>query len=236
MIRESFLVEALRNPRSVGAIAPSSRALARSLTAPLRSGAGPLAVLEVGAGTGAVTRAILDSLPPASRFDIVEASPDFAQRLRRMTVSHRAAADRAAADRAAADRAASGRAASHRAVEIGVHQGRIEEFVAGTPYDVVISGLPLTNFEPGEVESIMAGLLARLRPGGTLTYFAYLGTRTARRLFASPAEARRHAAVDEIMTKNQLRYATGRQEVWLNLPPARVWRLQRPPTPPAPSP
>jgi hypothetical protein len=67
-----------------------------------------------------------------------------------------------------------------------------------------------------------------LHPGGTLTYFAYLGTRKARALTASRAEARRHAAVDEIMATYQRTYATGRWTVWANLPPAYVWHLQRP--------
>jgi hypothetical protein len=74
----------------------------------------------------------------------------------------------------------------------------------------------------------MARYMELLHPGGTLTYFAYLGTRKARALTASRAEARRHAAVDEIMATYQRTYATGRWTVWANLPPAYVWHLQRP--------
>ncbi len=70
--------------------------------------------------------------------------------------------------------------------------------------------------------------LELLRPGGTLTYFAYLGTRRARALFASRAEARPHRAVEEVLAGYRHRYATGCWTVWANLPPARVWQLTRP--------
>ncbi len=79
-----------------------------------------------------------------------------------------------------------------------------------------------------QVERIMTRSLELLHPGGTLTYFAYLGTRRARARTASRAEARRHAAVDEVMAAYQRAYATGRWTVWANLPPAHVWHLRGP--------
>ncbi|WP_294009746.1 VTT domain-containing protein [Streptomyces sp.] len=58
-----FLIEAARDLRTTGAIAPSGRALARALTDPVRAQASrPLAVLEAGAGTGPVTRALIPQL------------------------------------------------------------------------------------------------------------------------------------------------------------------------------
>ncbi|CAM5460492.1 methyltransferase [Streptomyces purpurascens] len=93
---------------------------------------------------------------------------------------------------------------------------------------MIVSGLPLTNFTPDGVEAIMARYLELLHPGGTLTYFAYLGTRSARTLLSSRAQTRRHRAVEEVMAAYQRRYATGRWSVWANLPPARVWKSRKP--------
>jgi phospholipid N-methyltransferase len=204
-----FLIEAARDLRTTGAIAPSGKALARALTDPVRAQAPrPLAVLEAGAGTGAVTRTLIPELPRASCLDIVEANPRFAARLRRLVTTH-------------PDLAA-------RPAQVNVHQIYVEQLDSDRRYDVIVSGLPLTNFTPAQVERIMARYLELLHPGGTLTYFAYLGTRKARALTASRAEARRHAAVDEIMAAYQGAYATGRWTVWANLPPAHVWHLRRP--------
>jgi phospholipid N-methyltransferase len=204
-----FLIEAARDLRTTGAIAPSGKALARVLTEPVRAQAPrPLAVLEAGAGTGAVTRTLIPELPRGSRLDVVEANPRFAARLRHLVTTHPHLAVRPA--------------------QVTVHQTYVEELDTDQRYDVIVSGLPLTNFTPVQVECIMARYMELLHPGGTLTYFAYLGTRKARALTASRAEARRHAAVDEIMATYQRTYATGRWTVWVNLPPAYVWHLQRP--------
>ncbi|MCX5263329.1 class I SAM-dependent methyltransferase [Streptomyces sp. NBC_00199] len=204
-----FLIEAARDLRTTGAIAPSGKALARALTDPVRAQAPrPLAVLEAGAGTGAVTRTLIPDLPRASRLDIVEANPRFAARLRRLVTTH-------------PDLAA-------RPAQVNVHQTYVEQLDSDQRYDVIVSGLPLTNFPPVQVERIMARYMELLHPGGTLTYFAYLGTRKARALTASRAEARRHSAVDDVMAAYQQTYATGRWTVWANVPPAYVWHLQRP--------
>lgn len=78
----AFALGYLRNPRRVGAIAPASRALAQAiLTEVLRTAPGTL--IEVGAGTGAITRALLPALVQADRFMVIERDPDFARLLRR---------------------------------------------------------------------------------------------------------------------------------------------------------
>ena len=59
---------------TTGAIAPSSRFLARSMTSYLaaRDPAIPLRVLEIGPGTGPVTNSIVQHLRPQDVFDMVE--------------------------------------------------------------------------------------------------------------------------------------------------------------------
>ncbi|WP_395571931.1 class I SAM-dependent methyltransferase [Streptomyces sp. BK79] len=208
----TFLLEAARDLRTTGALAPSSKALARLLTDPVdEHGAHPLNVLEAGAGTGSVTRTLIARLSLGSRLDIVEANPRFAARLRGLVRSH-----------------------PHLTGErdrIRVHQAFVEDLDTDRHYDVIVSGLPFTNFTPAQVETIMGRYLELLQPGGTLTYFAYRGTRYARTLTASPAEARRHRAVEDVLAGYQRRYATGCWSVWGNLPPAKVWYLHRPADP-----
>lgn len=204
-----FLLEAARDLRTTGAVAPSGRALARALTEPARAQPGhPLDILEAGAGTGAVTRALIPQLEPGSRLDVVDANPRFADRLRHIVGTHPCLAD--------------------RPDQVRVHGGYVEELDTGRSYDVIVSGLPLTNFAPEQVEKIMARYLELLHPGGTLTYFAYLGTGRARALLGDRTETRRHRAAEEVMAAYQSRYATGCWSVWANLPPARVWQLTRP--------
>ncbi|MFI6867698.1 class I SAM-dependent methyltransferase [Nocardia sp. NPDC050406] len=197
-----FLREAIKNSRSTGAVAPSGRRLARLLADPVRAEGGPVDVLEVGAGTGSVTRTLLARLGSGSRLDIVEANPRFAQRLERLIGAHPAA---------------------RRA---RLYEEFIEDYRPAHHYDVIVSGLPFTNFTPAQVHTIMGRYLTMLRPGGTLTYFTYLGTGAARGIVASRAEVERHRSVEGVLAAYQRRYGTGCRTVWGNLPPAHVWRLR----------
>ncbi|MGW7520737.1 class I SAM-dependent methyltransferase [Streptomyces sp. NPDC054796] len=216
----TFLTEAVRDFRTTGAIAPSSRRLAGLLTDGLRERTGrPLTVLEAGAGTGSVTRTLIPLLGRECHLDIVEANERFAARLRHLVHGHPHLSDRPGG-----------------AGRVRVHPTLVEELDTGRRYDVIVSGLPFANLEPDQVETIMDRYLELLRPGGTLAYFAYLGTGAARTLLAPRAEAARHREVESVLERYQRRYATGCWKVWGNLPPAKVWQLSSPRTPAAPAP
>ena len=66
-----------RNFHTTGAILPSSRFLARAMTFDLKGPRRPARILEVGPGTGAVTREIVRHLQDDDRFDAVEINPSF---------------------------------------------------------------------------------------------------------------------------------------------------------------
>src|SRR5262245_13441129 len=53
-----FIKNWIQNPPAIGAVAPSGRLLAKLMASGLRPGA---RVIELGAGTGTVTQALLDS-------------------------------------------------------------------------------------------------------------------------------------------------------------------------------
>jgi len=91
-----------------------------------------------------------------------------------------------------------------------------------------VCGLPFGNFDPGEVREIIGGCLGMLHPGGALTYFAYRGLPTIRRLVSSRTAVVRHQHVTQVLAETHRRYAVGCTTVWAKLPPARVWTLRIP--------
>ncbi|MGW2918841.1 class I SAM-dependent methyltransferase [Streptomyces angustmyceticus] len=205
----TFLVESIRNHRTVGSIAPSSKSLASLLAAPLLERASQSSnVLEVGAGTGSVTRTLLSLMPRGSRLDIVEANTHFAAHLRHLVHSHPNVLG--------------------RQEQVRVHNLFVEQLATDCRYDIIVSGLPFSNFSPQQVEEIMGRYLELLRPGGTLTYFSYCGSRWVRTFLTSRPEARRQRDVKGLLNRFHQRYAVGRWTVWGNLPPAEVWQLRRP--------
>jgi phosphatidylethanolamine/phosphatidyl-N-methylethanolamine N-methyltransferase len=73
----------LANPLQMGSIIPSSASLCRRLVAQTRR-TGDEAVVELGAGTGVVSRALLDGGIPPERLFVVEIVPDMAAHLRQV--------------------------------------------------------------------------------------------------------------------------------------------------------
>jgi phosphatidylethanolamine/phosphatidyl-N-methylethanolamine N-methyltransferase len=71
----------LANPLQMGSIVPSSPALCRRLAAQTRYAEDEI-VVELGAGTGVISRTLLDAGLPAERLYVVEIVPDMADHLR----------------------------------------------------------------------------------------------------------------------------------------------------------
>lgn len=208
--RFAFFRESMRTFRTTGAIAPSSAGLAHELARPLGVPAGrpPVRILEVGPGTGVVTRVLAGRLGAADRLDVVELNPRFVRVLREAMRSELAL--------------------SVAAERIRLHESSILDAPLEPRYDAVVSGLPFTNFDPAEVRAMLQRHIGLLVPGGDLTFFGYLGTGRVRSLVSSRAQARRHRAVEEVLRTFVDRYGVERRTVWRNLPPAHVWHLRSP--------
>lgn len=77
-----FLRRWLAHPLKVGAVLPSSHWLGRLVAKNTKVGPGEY-VVEVGAGTGTITKTLLESGIPAERLFVVEIDPDLCTFLRR---------------------------------------------------------------------------------------------------------------------------------------------------------
>jgi phosphatidylethanolamine/phosphatidyl-N-methylethanolamine N-methyltransferase len=142
----SFFLHWLSDPRQVGAVAPSSKTLAAVITAEIAPDSAP--VIELGPGSGAFTRALLDRGIPQHRLALIEQSPRFAFALRERFPDARVLC----ADAAALDSL---------------------DLFSGHDAGAVISGLPLLLMSPHKVSAILGSAFERLRPGGAFYQFTY---------------------------------------------------------------
>ncbi len=78
-----FLSRWARNPLQMGSIVPSSPALCRRVSRHVRR-APDEAVIELGAGTGVISRSLLEGGVPPDRLFVVEIVPSMAAHLRRV--------------------------------------------------------------------------------------------------------------------------------------------------------
>lgn len=144
----NFLTSWFRNPKTVGAIAPSGPVLSRAMAAivdPAREGP----VVELGPGTGPVTAALLERGIDPRRLVLVEYDKDFCANLRRrfpqVTVIE-------------------GDAFALEAT-LGAH--------AKPPLAAIVSSLPLLNFPQEERRKLIANAMRLLQPGAPFIQFTY---------------------------------------------------------------
>jgi phospholipid N-methyltransferase len=195
-----FYQEFRRTFDTTGSILPSSRSLARAMVWPFRRRRGPARVLEVGAGTGAVTAEILRFMGPDDRLDIVEINGQFVDVLRRRF-------------------AAEPLFRAHRDSTRVIHAA-LQEVDGGAQYDFMISGLPLNNFPIALVRDIFHTYQRLLKPGGTLSYFEYLAIRGLKSAFVSPSERRRLRVLTRFLQRRIRAWQIREQLIFLNVPPA----------------
>ncbi len=143
----SFYKALLKNPRSIGSVLPSSKALARKIAAyaPVSS---EDYVLELGAGTGVITKALLQHGIAHHRIIIVENSEDLAQILR------------------------------EHFPQIKVIQGNAKDLfnlVDGekNKINAIVSSLPLLVLRPEERDRIIEQIAKILNPGAYYIQYTY---------------------------------------------------------------
>jgi len=136
----------IRNPLAMGAFAPSGKSLAKLMAKDVSAGS---RVIELGAGTGTVTEALLANGVAPSNLYVVERDPQFVKILeRRFPRCHVIAAD---------------------ALALAL------PFDAAGAFDFVISGLPLLCFSPDKRYRALREALQLLKPHGRLHQFTYAG-------------------------------------------------------------
>jgi phospholipid N-methyltransferase len=144
-----FLAAFLRNPTSIGSVAPSSRWLAERMTQQMALGEADV-VVELGPGTGAFTESILRGLGPKGRYFAIELNEEFASRL----------------------------AMKHPGLDVVVGSAEKLAFhldvIGEEQADSIICSLPWTNFPRRLQEEIMDSVVQSLPEGGRFATFAYV--------------------------------------------------------------
>ena len=142
----SFFLAWLADPLRVGAVSPSSPALADAITAEITPDCAP--VIELGPGTGVFTRSLIQRGIPEERLALIERGGRFARELER---------------------------SFPRARVLQMDAARLAEVdpFDGERAGAVVSGLPLLLIRPGDVLRLLEGAFERLRPDAAFYQFTY---------------------------------------------------------------
>lgn len=138
----------VRTPRKVGSVTPTSRPTAEEMARPIDITSG-LPVLELGPGTGPITRAILARGLPPERLYLIEYSADLCKHLEALFP------------------------------DVTIRQGNafdLDAALAGLatgPFDSVISGVPMLNFSDAQCNDLLGQALDRMAPGRPFVQITY---------------------------------------------------------------
>jgi phosphatidylethanolamine/phosphatidyl-N-methylethanolamine N-methyltransferase len=143
-----FFKGMMQGPKTVGSIVPTSSVTARRMASVIDTNSG-LPVLELGPGTGAITKAILAKGVRPDNLVAIEYSTDFYQHLVRLYEGvHFINGDAFDLNRT-----------------LGVLRGQV--------FDSVISAVPLLNFPMQARVNLLEDLLDRLPPGRPVVQISY---------------------------------------------------------------
>ena len=144
--KTSFISQAVKNIKSVGALAPSSKYLVNKMLKQIDFSK-KVSILELGPGTGVVTKQILSKITSDSNLICLELNEQFCADLEVLKDKN-----------------------------LQVIQGSAEDVATlfkNKSFDYVISGLPLAIFKKESVNEIQDGCVASLKEEGKYIQFQY---------------------------------------------------------------
>lgn len=186
-----FLKQSIQDIAKIGAVLPTSRSAACELVRPLQYKSGKRFVLEVGAGTGAITDVILEQLTPEDVLDVIEIDSELCALLQKKYAQH---------------------------ANVHVYGISILEWSPVYTYDIIISTLPFTNFSIDEVDAILHHYELLAQPGTVLSYLEYMSV-SWKKFFISADKAAdlemKLQHIENFRKKNR----TSTVSVYANVPP-----------------
>lgn len=142
-----FLREAIKHPSTVGALLPSSKRLANALAQQIPTATTSGLILELGAGTGAITAALLQRKIPEHELIVIEQSAKLAEHL------------------------------TWRFPNINVIQGdagHLNQLLdVATPIQAIVSSLPLRSLPSNIIKKIGAQINQVLQKNGLFIQYTY---------------------------------------------------------------
>ncbi len=179
----TFFRELKESYSQIGMIFPSSRFLAASMVSALQTKSSKRRILEVGPGTGPITKEILKRMNDTDELYICELNPRFLETLKKrleknpLYQKHRQRVH----------------------FILGAFQDLQKNQELLGSIDILVCSLPFTNFTPEVVTEIIEVIEKLVAEKGAVTFFEYVGLRKLLSVFSSQENRQRVRAVDALI-------------------------------------
>lgn len=196
-----FFRHFLRDPKNVGAIVPLSHHVADKLVKHLstRPDKKPWRILEVGAGTGSITKVIAAGMRKDDRLDIVEIDNDCCMLLNNKYENSN---------------------------NISIHCMSILDWNPSCRYDFIVSTLPMNSFTPEFVEKILKHYQEISNKNAICTYVEYIGLERLSLVFAKKEKRKNILSRRKFLKNFHKTHLLERNQVLTNFLPCYVYHIK----------
>ena len=187
----------------VGALFPTSSISAKALCSELRRHRGTKRVLEVGAGTGAITAELVKWIGPGDQLVVCELNPVFADFLRNRFRNE----------------------PEFKAVsaQSQIYEGSVLDLPADAQFDYIVSTIPFNNCPADFVGAVFAHYQRLLKAAGVLSYIEYIAGRTLKQFLGTDSTV---AEVQALLAEQRQHFEFRKEIVVRNIPPAWIHHLR----------
>lgn len=201
----TFLRQLPKAFREIGSVIPSSVHLAEKMVEPILEFKIPVSILEVGAGTGPITKQIIKSMKDGDHLTICEINRHFMARLE-ANLRHYPDFQK-----------------KHSQVEFVCDSvDNLPKISGGKKYNVILSSLPFSLFPAERVGEFLELFKSMLAPEGVIVFYEYVGFRKLVSIIGKNSEKQRVREIDSVIDLWKKDYESQEKLAFLNIPPARV--------------
>lgn len=200
-----FLKAFIKNPSEVGALMECSPFVGKEISKHIKkyiknNPKQPIRVLEVGAGTGALTKEIMGRLREIDHLDAIEISPQLCKVLKARVGQNK---------------------------NISICCTSILDWKPPYSYDFIVSTLPFNSLEIPFVLKILNHYYQIIKSGGVLSYVEYIALSKMKKFCLWGEDREKHTNKRKIMKSFRKKFGLDTKIIWLNLPlPIHVYHLK----------
>lgn len=194
----TFFSAYVKCPSSVASIIPTSSFASCAATRLIDCSGDPVIILELGAGTGPITKEIIKKIRPQDRLDLVEINPELCEILQKKFGSYK---------------------------NVHIYCVSVIDWQPDYKYDFVISALPHNTFSIDLVEGVLEKYKSLTKNGGMLSYIEYVFFAGLKKIFLFGEKKKLFLEKFSAITDFRKQFEIDSDTVFLNIPPATVYHL-----------
>jgi phospholipid N-methyltransferase len=188
-----------KNSQRVGELVPCSARVAKKITENIEPENSPKRIIEVGAGSGALTGKIIKKMNESDHLDLIEIEPLLCDELHKKFGQLK---------------------------NVAIHCMDFLDWQPDYEYDYVVSTLPFNSFPPELTQKLIDHLVHVSKNGAYLGFVEYKWLSSLKRLGLNKSEIEGYQKNRDIIEGFYQKYRFYEVDVYINFPPIIVYHLK----------